>query len=321
MPGLPLTLVDREEIGLGLLVVGVSWAELGRRVGRHATTVAREVEGHGGRGGYRPGVAHAAAMVALRRPRVCRLAVAGVVRDRVVTELGVGRSPYAIAADLVAEQVKGAPCVETIYAAVYSGALGVKASECLRSRRVRRRGRQGRQLVKRAGRPNIGDRPVVVNDRGEIGHWEADQIIGKANRSSMLWLTERVSKFSIGVTMPCGYAAGEVLAGLVVGCEQIPKHLLRSITFDQGSEWAEWETLAATYEIDVWFCDPHSPWQRGQIENQNRQFRWWFPRGTRLDNISQDAVDNTATILNNQRRRSLHGLSPAMVYNSHITVR
>ena len=321
MPGLPLTLLDREEIGLMLVSMpGVSWAELGRRVDRHPTTVAREVIGHGGRLGYRPAVAHAAAVVALGRPRVCKLSVPGMLRDRVVAELTAGRSPYAIVADLAVEQVVGRPCVETLYAAVYSGVLGVKPAACLRSRRKRRRGRQARHQGKRAGLPNISGRPDPVNDRAEVGHWEADQIIGKGNGSSMLWLTERVTRFAIPVTMPCGYSASEVLAGLIVACEQIPTHMLRSVTFDQGSEWAEWETLAATYGIDVWFCDPHSPWQRGQIENQNRQFRWWFPRGTRLDNIAQADADNTANILNNQRRRNMNGQSPTMMYNSYITV-
>ncbi|EQD71414.1 Integrase catalytic region, partial [mine drainage metagenome] len=140
---------------------------------------------------------------------------------------------------------------------------------------------KGRQENKRPGLPNISSRPAIVNDRVELGHWESDQIIGRANRSSMLWLTERVTRFSIPVTMPLGYAGDEMLGGLVCGLEQIPSHLLSSITFDQGSEWACWETIAATYGIDIWFCDPHSPWQRGQVENLNRQWRWWFPPGNR----------------------------------------
>ena len=324
MPGAPLSLEERELISVALIEDReVAWAVVCRRpglVGRHPTTIAREVTGNGGRHGYRPAVAQAAAQAALKRPRVARLAVPGPVRDRVRDELMLGRSPYAIAADLAAEQVEDRVCVETIYTSVYDGTLGVKATECLRMRRPRRRRRQGRCVSKRASLPNICSRPEEVNERREVGHWEADQIIGKGNRSSMLWLTERVTRYTIGVTMPCGYTADAVLAGLVVACEQIPGHLLRSITFDQGKEWAEWETLAATYSIPVWFCEPHSPWQRGQIENLNRQFRWWFPRGTRLDNIDQADVDHTASILNNQRRRSMNGQSPAMLYNAHITV-
>ncbi len=130
----------------------------------------------------------------------------------------------------------------------------------------------------------------------------------------MLWLTERITRYGIGATMPEGYAAEPVLAGLVEACEQIPSHLLRSATFDQGSEWAEWAQLADTYGIDVWFCDPHSPWQRGQIENQNRAWRWWFPRGTDLSKATPAEVDHAAGIINGQRRRNLGGHSPAALY-------
>ena len=161
---------------------------------------------------------------------------------------------------------------------------------------------------------NIAVRPDAVNDRSELGHGEGDQIIGKANGSSMLILTERVTRYSIPVTMPSGYNAEAVLAGLVDAFERIPTHLLRSVTFDQGSEWAEYETIAATYPITVWFCDPRSPWPRGQIDNINRQYRWWFPRGTRLDNINQADTDRAASIINNQRRRKLDNQSPAILY-------
>lgn len=198
------------------------------------------------------------------RPRPRRLAAPGPLRDRVAVELRLGRSPEAIWADLVADDVADAVCVETIYAAVYAGVLGVKPTECLRSRRPRRRRRQARGESKRPGLPNIVLRPTAANDRTELGHWEGDQIIGRANRSSMLWLTERVTRFSIGVTMPEGYAGDAMLGGLVNGLDQIPAHLLRSITFDQGSEWACWPTIADTYGIDVWFCDPHSPPLTGQ---------------------------------------------------------
>jgi IS30 family transposase len=155
-----------------------------------------------------------------------------------------------------------------------------------------------------------------VNDRTEPGHWEADQIIGKANRSSMMWLTERVSRFLIPVTMPAGYDAEAVVAGLCEGLDRIPTRLRRSVTFDQGSEWAGWETIADTFGIDTWFCDPHSPWQRGQIENQNRQIRCWYPRGIDLSLITPDHADNVASILNGQRRRSLGYQSPTATYHA-----
>jgi len=272
MPGEPLSLPEREEIAVALGEDRwTPWARIGSRIGRLATTIMREVTANGGRGAYRPASAQRRGDKERRRTRPRRLEAAGELRDRVVRELKLGRSPVAIWADLVAEGSAVMVCVETVYAAIYAGVLGVRPTECLRTRRPRRRRRQARCDNKHAGLANISARPAVVNERGELGHWEGDQIIWANNRSSMLWLTERATRFSIGVTMPEGYAGDAMLAGLADGLDQIPAHLLGSITFDQGSEWACWETIAATYSIDICFCDPHSPWQRGQVENLNRQ--------------------------------------------------
>jgi len=315
MPGTPLSLLEREEIALALTEDrSTSWAEIARRVRRHATTIMREVEANGGRARYRPAIAERRATRQRCRPRQHRLRAPGALRDRVTTELRCGRSPEAIWADLVAEGGTDRVCVESIYRAIFAGVLDVKATECLRSRRPRRRRRQARCGSKRPGLPNISARPATVNDRSELGHWEADQIIGANNRSSMLWLTERVTRYSIGVTMPEGYSGDAMLAGLVCGLDQIPSHLLRSVTFDQRSEWACWETIASGYGIDVWFCDPHAPWQRGQIENLNRQWRWWFPRGMDLGSVNEADVIHAASIINGQRRRSLNYQSPAALY-------
>jgi IS30 family transposase len=315
MPGAPVSLPEREEIGVALIEDrSVPWAVIARRIGRHPTTVMREVAANGGRGHYRPAVAERRADKERCRPRLRRLEVAGALRDRVTQELTLGRSPVAIWADLVAESATERVCVETIYAAVYAGVLGVKPTECLRTRRRRRRRRQARHETKRPGLPNIALRPAVVNERAELGHSEADQIIGRSNRSSMLWLTERVTRYSIPLPMPEGYAGDAMLAGLAEGLDAIPAHLLRSITFDQKSEWGCWETIAATYGICVWFCDPHSPWQRGQVENLNRQWRFWFPRGTDLGGVEPGRANHVASIVNGQRRRSLDYQSPAALY-------
>jgi len=274
----------------------------------------REVAANGGRSHYRPALAERRAETQRCRPRLQRLALAGLLRERVTAELRLGRSPVAIWADLVAEGATERVCPETIYAAIYAGVLDVKPTECLRTRRPRRRRRQLRHDTKRPGLPNIALRPAAVNERAELGHWEGDQIIGRSNRSSMLWLTERVTRYSIPVTTPEGYAGDAMLAGLAEGLDRIPSHLLRSITFDQGSEWGCLETIAATYGIDVWFCDPHSPWQRGQVENLNRQWRFWFPRGTDLSGVAPAHADHVASIVNGQRRRSLGYQSPAALY-------
>jgi transposase, IS30 family len=315
MPGVALSLLEREEIGGALIADrGVSWAMIARRIARSPTTVMREVGRNGGRDGYRPAIADRRASWCRRRARERVLRRPGWLRDRVTAELVLGRSPEAIWADLRADGVTECVCVETIYTAVYAGVLAVKPSECLRSRRRRRRRRQARHTSHRPALPNIASRPAAVADRSEVGHWEADQIIGANNRSSMLWLTERVTRFSIPVTMPDGYTAVDTLAGLVEGLDQIPSQVLKSVTFDQGSEWALWPTLAATFGIDVWFCDPHAPWQRGQVENLNRQWRWWFPRGMNLALVTPAEAQHAAGIINGQRRRSLDYQSPAALY-------
>jgi IS30 family transposase len=315
MPGTPLSSRDRDEIHDALNAnPQARWAEIARLVERHPTTIMREVTSNGGRRKYRPAAADRRATKCRRRPRERLATVPSGLRTRIEDELRLGRSPVAIVLDLDADAVIGRPCAETIYRAVYDGALDVTARDCLRMRRRRRRSRTKRNPSNRPALPNILDRPTSVNDRTEAGHWEVDQIIGKANQSSMIILSERLSRYSIPITMPFGYASDAVLAGLVEACEQIPSHLLKSLSFDQGSEWAQWETVAVTYGIDCWFCEPHSPWQRGQIENLNRQYRWWFPRGTDLGRVSQADADHAATIVNGQRRRGLDNQSPTHLY-------
>ncbi len=294
----------------------VPWVVIARSFGMHRSSVQREVDRNGGRQGYRAACAQREAVRNRRRPRLRVLAERGPLRDRVTTELKDGRSPEAIWADLVAEEAADVVCVETIYQAVYARVLDVEPTKCLRRRRPRRRKRQGRHDTERPALPNIAQRPKRVNDRSEAGHWEADGIIGAGNRSYMLWLTERVTRFSIPVTMPEGYDKDATFAGLVEGLEQIPAHLRLSITFDQGSEWARWAELVDNYSIKAWFCDPHSPWQRGQVENLNRQWRWWFPRGTDLAGVTPAQAQHAADIINGQRRRSLGYHSPTMLYTA-----
>ena len=134
-----------------------------------------------------------------------------------------GAPPRRIRADLVAEGVAQAPCTETIYQAIYTGALEVRPSKCLRTRRCRRRCRQGRNPRSRSRGPNIAERPAAVEERAVAGHWEVDQIIGANNRSSMIWLTERQSRYLIPITMPDGYDADAVFAGLVEGLDRYPR--------------------------------------------------------------------------------------------------
>lgn len=314
MPSNPLSLLEREEIARELtLNPACSWAQISRQLQRHATTIAREVRRHGGRHAYRPAIADRTATAAQPRPRPRRLAADGPLRDRIITELTAGRSPWAIWADLVAEGV-ATPCVETIYLSVYDGTLGLRPRDVLRTRRPRRRDRNCRTPSQKPALPNIRDRPDEVEDRVEVGHWELDQIIGARNRSSMIVAVERATRFCVLATMPEGYTADQALAGMVEIFERIPEHLRLSATFDQGSEWARWPLLVDTYGLDGWFCEPHSPWQRGQVECHNRQLRYWWPRGVELRDVTPAEANRVAGLLNGQRRRALDGQSPAGLY-------
>ena len=131
-------------------------------------------------------------------------------------------------------------------------------------------------------------------------------------------LAKRVSRFSLLITTPEGYGSDAALSDLIHGLEQIPTHLQTSITFDQGSEWAQWPTLEATYDLKAWFCDPRSPWQRGRVENLNRQWGWWLPRGTDLASVEQTPVGEVAALINNLHRRSFDYESSATIYSAPI---
>ncbi len=310
MPCLRLSLPEREEIGRALIEdAAFPWVVIGRSLSRDPTTIAREVHTGGGRYGYSPAIAQRRAERAAYRLRRHRLGEVGPLRDRVTAELVLGHSPEAIWADLVADEVQGRVCVETIYTDVFAGVLEIKATDCLRSRRRRRRSRQTRHANARPAQANISSRPTVVNHRSDPGHWEAGHIIGRANHSAFMCMTKRVSRFSLLITTPEGYGSEAALSDLIHGLEQIPTHLQTSITFDQGSEWAQWPTLEATYDLEAWFCDPRSPWQRGRVENLNRQWCWWFPRGTDLASVEQTQVDEVAALINNLHRRSFDGFS------------
>ena len=308
---------QREQIGevLGLNRM-VEWTPLAALVGLHRSSVQREVDRNGGRWFYRAGPADERAARCRRRPRQRLVEADPVLRERLNHLVATTRfSPAAAAAELAREPGRRV-CAETIYQAVYAGLLDTKPAQCLRRRRTRRRGRQTRHQNNRPRSSTIALRPETVNDRSEPGHWEADSVLGAYNRSAVVTLIERVTRYAIVVDLPNGHTAADTLAALVHALEQIPAHLRLSITFDQGSERAEHETLAATYGLKIWFCDPHSPWQRGAIEHLNGLVRYWLPRGTNLANIPTSDLNHINWWLNNQRRHSLHWDTPAERYNA-----
>ena len=318
MAHVSLSLLEREEILVALIEDPVvSCAAIGRRIGRHPTTIGRELERNGGRGCYRAATADARAARARSRPRAGRLVTDMALRATVTAELTVGFSPAAVAARL-RHAGGGRVCAETIYQAVYGHHLDVKPRECLRSRRPRRH-RRNRHTDTRKTHV-LGDfvsihaRPPTVDARVQPGHWEGDLIIGRANRSALVTLIERVTKMTFLADLPCGYTAAECLAALCETFDQIPPHMRHSLTWDRGSEMADWPLLADAFDLPIYFADPHSPWQRGLNEHNNRQLRWWLPRGIDLDTIDRAHLDAILDVLNHQPRRSLDWDTPAARY-------
>ena len=234
----------------------LTWTELGCRVGgRHRSTVQREVDRNGGRSAYRAGAAQARA-VRLRPCRIAKLISDPALAADVRARLKAGFSPAAIA------HLSHGASTETIYLGVYSGVLGVKACDVLRSRRHRRRRRNAADH--RAPSHFLGaftsihDRPPAIDERAEFGHWEGDLIIGARNASALITLNERVSKVHTVLDLPGGYTAERVADRLGGWAATMPHDVLRSITWDRGSEMAHWSGLE--WGADVYFADAHSPW-------------------------------------------------------------
>lgn len=322
MAHVSLSLLEREEISRALVEdPRVRWSTIAERLGRHPTTIAREVTGNEGRDCYRAVSAHARAARQRQRPKVCRFDADRALRDRVTLELRRGFSPAGIAARLAHEGATRV-CHETIYRAVYARRLDVTARECLRSRRPRRRPRRDHATKTHVlgDFVSIHERPAAVTEHVEAGHWEGDLIIGAGNRSAMITLAERVTRYTLLADLPCGYDADEVLAGLFEVFDAVPSHLRLTLTWDRGSEMARWPTLTNTLELPVYFADPHAPWQRGLNEHTNRQLRWWLPRGTDLSIVGPPRITEILDVLNHQPRRSLDWDTPAHRYHA-LTVR
>ena len=156
-----------------------------------------------------------------------------------------------------------------------------------------------------------------MGDRSEFGHWEGDLIIGARNASALITLNERVSRTQMVLNLPAGYRAEATAERLDRWVADMPHGVLRSLTWDRGSEMAHWQDLAIGWGVDVYFADAHSPWQRGQNENGNRQLRFWLPKGTDLRVHAQADLDGICHVLNTQPRKSLAWKSPNDVYADH----
>jgi transposase, IS30 family len=317
-----LSLSEREEISRGL-VAGYSLRRIGRDLDRPASTICREVARNGGREGYRAVAADQAARVRAKRPKPAKLAVNPRLRERVQTWLQRWWSPGQIAA-VLKEEFPDRPeqrvSHETIYQAIYvqsRGGLRRELATCLRRGRALRkpRRRAATRQPRIPGMIHISERPAEATDRAVPGHWEGDLIFGKANRSAIGTLVERSTRFVMLLHLPHGHNAIQVRDRMIETIQTLPAQLRRSLTWDRGNEMARHAEITMATDMNIYFCDPHTPWQRGSNENTNGLLRQYFPKGTDLTTHTADDLAAAATSLNNRPRQTLGWLTPAQSLN------
>jgi IS30 family transposase len=312
-----LSLDDRVEIQLGL-GQRETYQQIAERIGRNKSSVWREVNRNGGRDAYKAMNAHRAADVLARRPKPTKLASNPRLRHRVIRDLEALWSPQQIAERLrqdFGEDVTMHISHETIYRSLYvqgRGELRKELHRCLRTGRATRK-RQGRgvQGARISNMVSISERPAEADDRAVPGHWEGDLIIGKLNRSQIGTLVERTTRFVLLLHLPNGGNAEAVRDAMAAKITELPEQLRRSITWDQGKEMAEHASFTVATGVPVYFCDPHSPWQRGSNENTNGLLRQWFPKGTDLSDVTAADLDRVAELLNGRPRQTLDWHTPA----------
>jgi IS30 family transposase len=317
---LRLSTAEREEISRGLLA-GQSLRSIARGLGRSPSTVSREVAANGGRRRYRAWRAEAAALGRARRPRVAKLARNRRLRRTVERLLEARWSPQQIAHRLRQDHPADEEMWvshETIYQSLFvqgRGALRAELRRCLRSGRAHRRpASRGRPSGQLADMVLISERPAEVEDRAVAGHWEGDLLIGKLNRSAIGTLVERQTRYLILVALPDGRTTEHVRAALVRAIVRLPDELRRSLTWDRGKEMGDHIRFTIDTGVQVYFCDPHSPWQRGSNENTNGLLRQYFPKGTDLSIHSQADLDAVASELNGRPRQTLGWMKPSEAF-------
>jgi IS30 family transposase len=314
---LRLSVAEREEISRGLRA-GESFRRIAAGLGRSTSTVSREVGANGGRRPYRAHLAEDRAIRCARRPRRAKLARNRLLRQTVERLLVERWSPQQIAWQLRQDHPDDQEMRvshETIYQSLFvqgRGALRAELTRCLRTGRARRRpAGRAKPSGELADMILLSERPAEVDDRAVPGHWEGDLIIGKANRSAIGTLVERQTRFVMLVALPHGRTAEAVRAALAERILSLPAELRRSLTWDRGKEMAEHVRFTVETGVQVYFCDPHSPWQRGSNENTNGLLRQYFPKGTDLSVHSQAHLDAVARQLNGRPRQTLGWMKPS----------
>jgi transposase, IS30 family len=314
-----LTLTERELIA-DMRREGRSLRAIGRALGRPASTVKREIDTRAVDGVYRPHQAQRAWAGSRSRPKESKLARAGSLREFVAGKLREQWSPEQICHALVIEfpddeSMRVSP--ETIYQAIYvqaRGGLRREVALALRTGRTRRKPhRSPEQRTRRFvdEMVMISERPAEVEDRAVPGHWEGDLIVGPRSESAIVTLVERSTRYVLLGHLPGGHTAAEVRDVLVPLIQSLPEHLRGSLTWDQGCEMAAHKQFTVATGVPVYFCDPHSPWQRGSNENTNGLLRQYFPKSTDLSVHSPEDLEHVAQQLNGRPRKTLGWKTPA----------
>jgi transposase, IS30 family len=308
-----------------LHLAGAGVGAIATQVGRSASTISRELRRNGpqpssrGRSKYAPYAAQKRAELRGRRPKASKfenveLAVA------VQAKLCVKWSPEQISDHLAAtfpDRVEMQVCPETIYQALYvqgRGHLRADLHQHLRTGRAVRRPRRSTAKGPSGKIPDmimISERPAEVADRAVPGHWEGDLILGSNCRSAIATLVERQARYTMLVHLPQGHGAMAVRDGLEAAIKTLPEHLRKSLTWDQGTELAQHRQITLATKMAIYFCDPHSPWQRGTNENTNGLLRQYFPKGTDLSVHSPERLLEVAAELNARPRKTLGRITPA----------
>ena len=306
MPGSRLSLVEREEIALGV-ARGESLGVIARRIGRYASTVSRELARNSNRRGeYRAVGAERKAAGRARRPKRRRLDDPGL-RRRVRRMLRAKHSPMT-----VSRLLEGAPSHETIYREVYRRRFGDPREVLCRPRRSRRRRtRTGRYPDNLGAYKGIGERADIG---GEPGHWEGDLLVGSDNRTAAVVLTERETRVCLLGALPQGRNADHVAVVVTRLLGGVPASMRRTLTWDQGRELTRWPRIEAALGIPIYFCEPRSPWQKPLVENQNGLLRRWLSRNLPMPR-SQATLSRIARRLNNTPRRVLGWATATHAYD------
>ena len=325
---LRLSLEEREEISRGL-AAGESIRAIAEALGRCPSTVCREVNANGGTRKYRALVADRAADRRALRPKRAKLAQWRRLRGVVERKLEAKWSPQQISAWLALEypdRPEMQVSHETIYQSLFvqsRGALRKELHSCLRSGRAMRRakaytkGNVGQGQLKNM--VMISERPAEVKDRAVPGHWEGDLIFGK-KMTSIGTLVERHSRYVILLKLPTGHGADAVRKAMTKRILTLPAQLRRSITWDQGKEMAEHVQFTVDTGVQIYFCDPKSPWQRGSNENTNGLLRQYLPKSSYLSQCTQRELDAVASSLNTRPRQTLGWMTPSQAFAEAVAL-